>query len=122
MKQSRIDAYKTLEISQAFQDYLQEGRINREIKDRVYKWQKENNDLFYMFKRSLENYRDVYSKDQIISEVSSELRLKDFLIGFRIISSMKPSFILFIHETLKKLQEHKDREGIIERTFLKSSS
>ena len=108
MKQSRIDAYKTLEISQAFQDYLQEGRINREIKDRVYKWQKENNDLFYTFKRSLENFRDVYSKDQIISEVSSELRLKDFLIGFRIISSMKPSFILFIHETLKKLQEHKD--------------
>ncbi len=108
MKQSRIDAYKTLEISEAFQHYLEEGRIKKEIKDRVYQWNRENNNLFYMFKRSLENYRDVYSKQHIVSDVSSEIRLKDFLLGFRIIASMKPSFILFVHETLKKLQEHKD--------------
>ena len=114
MKKSRIDAYNTLEVSQAFQDYLREGKIEKDVKDRVFKWHYENNELFYIFKRSLENFRDLYSKKQIISDVSSELRLKDFLIGFRIISSMKPGFILFLHETLKKIDDKNIKLDIFE--------
>jgi len=105
MKKSRIDAFKTLEISQALQDYLREAKIEKDVKDRVFKWHQENNELFHIFKRSLENYRDVYSKQHIVSDVSSEIRLKDFLIGFRIVSSMRPGFILFLHETLKKIDD-----------------
>jgi len=94
LKTSRVDVADIIELSRLYTDYIREKWSERR-KILIDRWVAEYYYLMYHFQNVLQVYRDTYVK-RIVYETKEKNLLLYFLIGFRVLMSMKPEFISFL--------------------------
>jgi len=94
LKTSRVDVIDIIELSKLYMDYIREKWSERR-KMLIDRWVAEYYYLMYHFQNVLQVFRDTYVK-RIVFETKEKNLLLYFLMGFRILMSMKPEFISFL--------------------------
>jgi hypothetical protein len=88
-----------VEVSKALNDYLQNNRKS----DRVREWLSRYSAYYNLFSKSLVHLHHGYRKGRIIYPNDLRYLINHFLVGFRIVSSMRPEFVQALYKTFQSI-------------------